>query len=246
MDVVHVDPQHSHHSARVLLDFPAHQQLRLASLPSRLDCHYCATTTTTTAQTLTFPSHCCSDFSCRGSKPERVTVPVSCKNLLSTGLADCSTEMATQCLECATCLDVWVGDEKLLEGFKSDLVKLNLDFLPGGEDQAGLGRAGKPFLRHLIGDLKKVPFYILKRGHLEVCIGSAHLLDNQSEKVCPSSLYVNWPLALSHHHRPEHQVLVSEFFRVGLTHRIAWQKVGPIRSRNFALIFFFTWRLPRM
>ena len=81
VDVVHVDSQHSHHSARVLLDFPAHQQLRLASLPSRLDCHYCATTTTTTAQTLTFPSHCCSDFSCRGSKPERVTVPVSYKNL---------------------------------------------------------------------------------------------------------------------------------------------------------------------
>ena len=88
---------------------------------------------------MTFPSHCCSDFSCRGSKPERVTVPVSCKNL--PGLVDC----------CATCLDVGVGDEKLLEGFKSDLVELNLDFLPGGEDEAGLGRTGKPFLAaHLI------------------------------------------------------------------------------------------------
>ena len=53
-------------------------------LSPRLDRHHCATTTSSSAaQTLTFPSHRCSDFSCPGSKPERVTVPVGCKN--STG-----------------------------------------------------------------------------------------------------------------------------------------------------------------
>ena len=56
------------------------------------------------AQTLTFPSHCCSDFSCRGSKPEMAKGSVSCKNwLISTlPLEECLTEMATQCNECAT------------------------------------------------------------------------------------------------------------------------------------------------
>ena len=34
------------------------------------------------SQTLTFPSHCCSDFSCRGSKPEMAKGSVSCKNWL--------------------------------------------------------------------------------------------------------------------------------------------------------------------
>ena len=156
------------------------------------------------AQTLTFPSHCCSDFSCRGSKPEMATGWISCKNwLISTlQLEDRLTEMATQCKECAThalmselatksCLNVSNPIWSSSAWISCQEAKMRCAW-------AALGNLSSVTCTQTSG----FETCHLSRDHLEVCIRSAHLLNYQTEKVCPRLLDVNRPLALSHHHGP--------------------------------------------